>query len=60
VIIKTPGESTEILFKGIPRPREVQGEIMARVDEHRLKSQAGMDGEIEAWIKAYDDVRRGK
>ncbi|MDQ5825914.1 MAG: PH domain-containing protein [Chloroflexota bacterium] len=60
VIIKTPGESTEILFKGIPRPREVQGEIMARVDEHRLKAQAGMDGEIEAWIKAYDDVRRGK
>lgn len=60
VIIKTPGESTEILFKGIPRPREVQGEIMARVDEHRLKDQAGIDTEIEAWIKAYDDVKRGR
>jgi hypothetical protein len=60
VIIKTPGESSEIVFQGIPRPREVQGEIMARVDEHRLKDQAGIDGEIEAWIKAYDDVKRGK
>lgn len=60
VLIKTPGESSEIVFKGIPRPREVQGEIMARVDEHRLKDQADMEGEIEAWIKAYDDVKRGK
>lgn len=60
VLIKTPGESTEFLFKSIPRPREVQGEIMARLDEHRLKDTAGMDREIEAWIKAYDDVKRGK
>jgi hypothetical protein len=60
VLIKTPGESSEIVFKGIPRPREVQGEIMARVDEHRLKDQADMEGEIEAWIKAYDDVKREK
>ncbi|HEY0070513.1 MAG TPA: PH domain-containing protein [Chloroflexia bacterium] len=59
VLIKTPGESSDIVFKGIPRPRDVQGEIMARVDEHRLKDQAGIDGEIEAWIKAYDDVKRG-
>lgn len=60
VVIKTPGEETEIVFQGIARPREVQGEIMARVDEYRLKEQAGIDTEIEAWIKAYDDVKRGK
>lgn len=59
VAIKTPGESTEFMFRGIPHPREVQGEIMARLDEHRLKDNAGMDREIEAWIKAYDDVKRG-
>lgn len=58
VVIKTPGESTEFLFRGIPHPREVQGEIMARLDEHRLKDNAGMDREIEAWIKAYDEVKR--
>ncbi len=60
VVIKTPGESVEFVFRGIPRPREVQAEIMARVDEHRLKDNAGVDREIEAWIKAYDDVKRGR
>jgi hypothetical protein len=59
VVIKTPGEATEFDFKGIPCPREVQQEIMERVDEYRQKSAAGTDQEIEAWIKAYHDVTRG-
>jgi len=59
VIIKTPGEATEFVFRRIPCPREVQQEIMARVDEYRLKEAAGVDREIEAWIKAYHDVTRG-
>jgi hypothetical protein len=59
VVIKTPGEATEFDFKHIPCPREVQQEIMERVDEHRLKSAAQGDKEIEAWIKAYDEVVRG-
>ena len=59
VVIKTPGEATEFDFKGIPCPREVQQEIMERVDEYRRKGAAGADREIEAWIKAYHDVVRG-
>ena len=60
VVIKTPGEATEFIFKHIPCPREVQQEIMERVDEYRLKSNAGADREIEAWLRAYHDVQRGK
>jgi hypothetical protein len=59
VVIKTPGEATEFDFKGIPCPREVQQEIMERVDDYRRKGAAGADREIEAWIKAYHDVVRG-
>ncbi len=59
VVIKTPGEATEFDFRGIPCPREVQQEIMERVDQYRQKSAAGMDNEIEAWLKAYHDVTRG-
>lgn len=57
VALKTPGEETQFVFRGIPQPREVQGEIMARVDHYRLKESSGSDREIEAWIKAYHDVR---
>jgi len=56
VLIKTPGEATEFIFSRIPRPREVQQEIMTRLDEYRLKENAGVDNEIEAWIKTYHDV----
>lgn len=56
VLIKTPGESTEFVFSKIPRPREVQQEIMTRLDEYRLKESAGVDHEIEAWIRTYHDV----
>jgi hypothetical protein len=59
VVITTPGEATEFDFKGIPCPREVQQEIMERVDLFRQKSAAGSDKEIEAWLKAYHDVMRG-
>ncbi|MEO8288980.1 MAG: PH domain-containing protein [Chloroflexota bacterium] len=59
VVIKTPGESTEFDFKGIPCPREVQQEIMDRVDRYRQKSAAGTDRDIEAWLRAYHDVTRG-
>jgi hypothetical protein len=59
VVIKTPGEATEFDFKSIRCPREVQQEIMERVDEYRLKGAAEGDKEIEAWLKAYDDVVRG-
>ncbi len=59
VVIKTPGESTEFVFRRIPHPREVQQEIMARVDEYRLKEGASVDHEIEAWLRAYHDVTRG-
>jgi hypothetical protein len=58
VVIKTPGEATEFVFGGIPCPREVQQEIMERVDDARLKAAAGTDREIEAWIKAYHDATR--
>ncbi|HYP40333.1 MAG TPA: PH domain-containing protein [Chloroflexia bacterium] len=58
VVIKTPGEATEFVFKHIPCPREVQQEIMARVDEYRLKEGAGVDREIEAWIKTYHEANR--
>src|SRR5207253_5479107 len=40
VVIKTAGEATEFTFNGIPCPREVQQEIMDRVEEYRLKSSA--------------------
>lgn len=56
VVIKTPGEATEFVFRRIACPREVQGEIMARVDEYRLKEGAGVDREIEAWLRTYHDV----
>ena len=56
VLIKTPGEATEFVFSKIPRPREVQQEIMTRLDEYRLKESAGVDNEIEAWIRTYHDV----
>jgi len=57
VVLRTPGESTEFVFRGIPRPREVQREIMDRLDEYRLKAEASTDQEIAAWLKAYHDVR---
>ncbi len=56
VVIKTPAEATELVFRGIPRPREVQQEIMTRLDEYRLKDQSGVDREIEGWLKAYHEV----
>ncbi len=56
VVIKTPGEATEFVFRGIPNPREVQQEIMTRLDEYRLKEHSGVDREIEGWLKAYHDV----
>ena len=58
VVIKTPGEATEFVFRGIPNPREVQQEIMTRLDEYRLKDNSGVDREIEGWLKAYHDVMR--
>ncbi|MEO6458747.1 MAG: hypothetical protein ABIO92_10840, partial [Chloroflexia bacterium] len=56
VLIKTPGEATEFVFSKIHRPREVQQEIMTRLDEYRLKESVGVDHEIEAWIRTYHDV----
>jgi hypothetical protein len=59
VVLKTPGESTEFSFMGVPRPREVQQEIMERVEEYRAKS-GGTDQEIAAWLRAYHDVQKGQ
>jgi len=59
VIIQTPGEATQFKFKSIGCPREVQQEIMERVDQYRRKNATGTDREIEAWIRAYHDVIRG-
>jgi hypothetical protein len=56
VLIKTPGEATEFRFAGIDNPREVHAEIMSRVDAHRLGESAGMDGEIEGWLRAWHEV----
>lgn len=56
VVIKTPGESTEFIFRGIPNPREVQREIMTRLEDYRRKEQSGVDEEIEGWLRAYHDV----
>lgn len=59
VVIKTPGEATEFVFAGIPHPRNVQQEIMSRVDDLRRIS-SGPNHEIEAWIKAYHEVLQGQ
>lgn len=59
VVIKTPGEATEFVFAGIPHPRNVQQEIMERVDDSRRKD-ARTDPEIEAWIRAYHEVVQEK
>jgi hypothetical protein len=56
--LKTPGEATQFIFRSVPRPREIQREIMDRIEEYRLRAQAGAGKEIEAWLKAYEDVRR--
>jgi hypothetical protein len=56
--LKTPGEATQFIFRSVPRPREIQREIMDRIEEYRLRTQAGAGKEIEAWLKAYEDVRR--
>ena len=58
VVIKTPGEATEFVFAGVPCPREVQQEIMDRVDDHRRAGAAGTDREIAAWLRTYHDVTR--
>ena len=59
VVIKTPGEATEFSFTGVPCPREVQREIIDRVEEYRQKASASADKEIEAWLKTYHDVQQG-
>ncbi len=59
VLLKTPGEATEFIFRGVPHPRQVQAEIMSRVDVYRRKGNAGTDKEIESWLKAYHDVVGG-
>jgi len=58
VVIKTPGEATEFVFRGIPNPREVQQEIMTRLEAYRQKEHSGVDREIEGWLRAYHDVIR--
>jgi hypothetical protein len=57
VTLKTPGESTEFNFKGVPHPREVQQEIMDRINEYRQKGNASTEREIEAWLRAYHDAQ---
>ncbi len=59
VVIKTPGEAVDFNFRGIPRPREAQQEVMARLDRYRLKESAGVDEEIEAWLRAYHEITGG-
>jgi hypothetical protein len=56
--LKTPGEATQFIFLSVPRPRQIQREIMDRIEEYRLRNQAGAGKEIEAWLKAYEDVKR--
>jgi hypothetical protein len=58
VVIKTPGEASELVFAGIPHPRRVQQTIMERVDINR-RSAPVPDREIEAWIRAYHEANRG-
>lgn len=58
VVIKTPGEATEFIFAGIPCPRQVQQELMERMDAAR-KDNVSADPEIKAWIKAYHEVVQG-
>lgn len=58
VYLKTPGESTEFTFRGVPCPREVQREIIDRVEEYRQRAQASADKEIEAWLRAYHDAQQ--
>jgi len=58
VMLRTPGESTEFNFRGVPRPREVQQEIMDRLNEYREKGAVSTEQEIEAWLRTYHDVQR--
>lgn len=58
VELKTPGEATQFVFEHVPRPREIQAEIMDRIEEYRVKARSSNDREIEAWIKAYNEVQR--
>jgi hypothetical protein len=57
VVIKTPGEASELIFAGIPHPRRVQQIIMERVDTSR-RSAPVPDREIEAWIRAYHEANK--
>jgi uncharacterized membrane protein YdbT with pleckstrin-like domain len=60
VVIKTPGESTEFVFRGVPNPREVQRLMMSRVEEYRRKAEADRNAEIAAWVRAYHEVQGGE
>ena len=59
VVIKTPGEASELVFAGIPHPRRVQQTIMERVDVNRRAAPVP-DREIEAWIRAYHEANEGR
>jgi Bacterial PH domain len=59
VVIKTPGEASELVFAGIPHPRRVQQTIMERVDSNR-RAEPVPDREIEAWIRAYHEANEGR
>ena len=58
IMLKTPGEATEFNFRGVPRPREVQQEIMDRLNEYRQQGSVATQHEIEAWLRAYHDAQR--
>ncbi|HST04289.1 MAG TPA: hypothetical protein VLQ48_06085 [Chloroflexia bacterium] len=57
VVIKTPGEASELIFAGIPHPRRVQQTIMERVESNRRAAPVP-DREIEAWIRAYHEANK--
>ncbi|GAB4567973.1 MAG: hypothetical protein Kow0047_20540 [Anaerolineae bacterium] len=62
VIIQTAAETGEFRFRWVANPREVQAEILRRVEEAQARrlarERAQREEEILAWIESYHHVRR--
>lgn len=53
VIIKTPGESVAFTFDGVPKPREVLGEIMDRIESLREREQFQTARDMQDLLRAF-------
>jgi hypothetical protein len=53
VIIKTPGEAVAFTFDGVPKPREVLGEIMDRIEALREREQFQTTRDMQDLLRAF-------